>query len=279
MERFRRSWRLAQASWAVLKADRELLVFPAISFVALVAVLIAFVVPIVFVGRLVDLETGEYSPASIALAFLFYVVSYSVAFFFNTALVGAAMIRLEGGDPTVRDGLRIASSRLPQIIGYALIAATVGMILRAISERLGFVGQIIVGFLGFAWSILTFLVVPVLVVENVGPVTAIRRSGELLRKTWGEQIIGGGGIGLVFGLLALLALLIGSALAVALGTSISGILGGTIFIATLLVVGAIALTGAALGGIFTASVYRYATTGEAGAFGTDAMTAAFQRKK
>jgi hypothetical protein len=279
MERFRRSWRLAQASWAVLKADRELLVFPAISFVALVAVLIAFVVPVVFVGRLVDLETGEYSPLSIVLAFVFYVVSYSVAFFFNTALVGAAMIRLNGGDPTVRDGLRIASSHLPQIIGYALIAATVGMILRAISERLGFVGQIIVGFLGFAWSILTFLVVPVLVVENVGPVAAIRRSGELLRKTWGEQIIGGAGIGLVFGLLAFLALLVGSALAVALGTSISAVLGAAIFLATLLVVGGIALTGAALGGIFTASVYRYATTGEAGVFGTDAMTAAFQQKK
>src|SRR5829696_8028247 len=184
MERFRRSMRLAKASWAVLKADRELLVFPAISFVALVAVLLTFMVPVVFVRGLVDFETGAYSPAALVLAFLFYVVSYSVSFYFNTALVGAAMLRLDGGDPTIGDGLRIASSRLPQIIGYALIAATVGMVLRLISERLGFIGQIVIGFIGFAWTILTFLVVPVLVVEKVGPVTAIKRSGALLRKTW-----------------------------------------------------------------------------------------------
>ena len=31
------------------------------------------------------------------------------------------MIRLEGGDPTVGDGLRIASSKLGSILGYALM--------------------------------------------------------------------------------------------------------------------------------------------------------------
>jgi hypothetical protein len=278
MERFRRSWRLAKASWAVLQADRELLVFPAISFFALVAVLLTFI-PIAIVGRVVDLDTGEYSPAGMVVGFLFYLVSYTVSFYFNTALVGAAMIRLEGGDPTVRDGLRIATSRLPQIVGYALIAATVGMILRLISERVGFIGQLIIGFIGLAWTILTFLVVPVLVVEKVGPITAIKRSSALLRKTWGEQLIGGGGIGLVFGLAAFLVLLIGTALAVALGTSVDGVLGAGIFFVTIVAVGGIALIGTALGGIYTASLYRYATTGEAGAFGTDTMSAAFETKK
>ena len=137
---------------------------------------------------------------SYVLAFLFYVVSYTVIFFCNTALVGAAMIRLEGGDPTLRDGFRIAFDRLPQIIGYALIAATVGMILRWISERAGIVGQIIIGIIGFAWNIATFLVVPVLAVEKVGPIEAIKRSAGLLRRTWGEQLVGNAGIGIVFGL-------------------------------------------------------------------------------
>jgi uncharacterized protein DUF6159 len=278
MERFRRSWELAKASYAVLRADRELLVFPAISFVAFVAIAIAFVLPVLLVGGIVDLETGEYSPAGVVVAFVFYVVTYSVGFFFNTALVGAAMIRLNGGDPTVSDGIRVATSRLPQIIGYALIAATVGMILRLISERAGFIGQIVIGLLGLAWSILTFLVVPVLAVEGVGPLTAIKRSGELLRKTWGEQLIGAGGIGVVFALLAFLAILAGSAVAV-LFASVSDALAFGVIIATVVVVGAIALIGSALGGIYTASLYRYATTGDAGAFGTDAMAAAFREKK
>ena len=278
MERFRRSWRLAQASWAVLRADRELLLFPLMSFIALVAIVITFAVPIGLTVGLSERQFDENSVVGIVLGFVFYVVAYTVMFFFNTALVGAAMIRLEGGDPTVSDGLRIASSRLPAIVGYAVIAATVGMILRTIAERTGFIGAIIIGFIGLAWSVLTFLVVPVLVVEKVGPVSAVKRSGALLRKTWGEQIIGGTGIGVVFTLIALFAIIAGTVLAVAFAT-FSWQLTVLAVIATVLAVGAITLVGAALSGIYTASLYRYATTGDAGAFGTDAMTAAFKEKK
>lgn len=279
VERFRRSWALAKASWAVLRADRELVVFPLASFLALVVVTISFAVPVLIAGGgLVDLETGNVDAAGVVLGFAFYVVAYTVMFYFNTGLVGAAMIRLGGGDPTVADGLRIATSRLPAIVAYAVIAATVGMVLRFISERAGIVGQIVIGILGIAWSLLTYLVVPVLVAEGVGPIAAIKRSGSLLRSTWGEQLIGGGGIGLVFGLAVVLVLVIGLALVAALFV-VAPALGIAAIVALVLAVGAISLVGAALGGIYTASLYRYATTGEAGAFGADAMTAAFTTRK
>lgn len=276
-ERFRRSWALAKASYAVLKSDRELLVFPAISFVALCVVLLSFVLPLVTIRGLVDLDSGQVSPGGMVLTFLFYVVSYGVAFYFNTALVGAAMIRLNGGDPTIRDGLRVASARLPQIIAYAVIAATVGMILRAISERVGFIGRIIIGFIGMAWSLLTFLVVPVLAAENVGPVAAIKRSSTLLRSTWGEQLIGGGGIGAVVGLLLFAVVIIGMAASVALA-GVSGYLAVVAIVLTVLIAGAIALVGSALGGIYTAALYQYATTGKVGGFDTATLNGAFRQK-
>ena len=159
-----RSWELAKGSFRVLRSDKELLIFPLLSFVALVIVTLSFAVPFVLMGGITSAQNGQVNVTSYVLAFAFYVVSYTVTFFFQTALVGAAMIRLDGGDPTVGDGMRIALSRLPQIVGYAVIAATVGMILRWISERAGIVGSILGGVLGFAWSIATFLVVPVLVV-------------------------------------------------------------------------------------------------------------------
>jgi hypothetical protein len=277
MDRIRRSWALAKASWGVLRADRELLVFPLISFVALLVVLILFAIPLATVG-IGNLETGSLSPAGIALAFGLYVVAYAVAFFFNTALVGAAMIRLNGGDPTINDGMRIAMSRLPAIIAYALIAATVGMILRWISERAGFLGAIVAGLLGFAWSIATFLVVPVLVVEGVGPIEAVKRSGGLLRKTWGEQLLGGFGLGLVFTVIMFVVGLLGIVVIAALASISESLLVVGIF-ALILALGVVALVASALGGIYTAAVYRYATTGEAGAFGSDAMQAAFRQKQ
>src|SRR4051812_45140702 len=201
-ERFSRSWELVKVSGAVLKEDKELLVFPLISSIAMLAVVAAFAIPMLTTGAIDGLSRhgGKLSTAHYAVAFLFYVVQYFVAFFFNAALVGAAMIRLDGGTPTVSDGLRLARSKSWNILGYALIAATVGIVLRAIEERVGFIGRIVVGLIGIGWSLATFLVVPVLVARDVGPTEAIRDSASLLKKAWGENIIGQGGLGLAFAL-------------------------------------------------------------------------------
>src|SRR5690606_3590144 len=131
----------------------------------------------------------------------------------------AAMMRLDGCVPTVPDGLRIARSKWVQILGYAAIAATVGLLLRAIEERAGFVGRIVVGLIGVAWTVATFLTVPVLVARDVGPVEAVKESATLLGRTWGENLIGNGGLGLVMFLANVLVVLVFGALTVAFATN------------------------------------------------------------
>src|SRR5918992_481284 len=111
-ERFSRSWNLIKASGAVLRQDKELLLFPLFSAIATLLVAGSFIVPLVTSGAIERYEAQAYDPAVAALLFLFYLIQYFIIFFFNSALVGAAMIRLEGGDPTVADGLRIARSRI-----------------------------------------------------------------------------------------------------------------------------------------------------------------------
>ena len=118
-------------------------------------------------------------------------------------------IRLRGGDPTVGDGFRIAAQHFGTILSYALISATVGMILRWLSERGKGLGRIVSGIAGMAWNLATYLVVPVLVLEDVGPWQAIQRSAALLKKTWGEQIAGNLSVGLIFGLLTIVVILLG----------------------------------------------------------------------
>jgi hypothetical protein len=192
------------------------------------------------------------------------VVQYFVIFFCNTALVGAALIRLRGGDPTVGDGFRIASSRLGPILGYALIAATVGMVLRAISERSGLIGKLVVGLVGLAWNLATYLVVPVLVVEGVGPIEAVKRSSSYLKQTWGEQIAGNVGMGIVFGLIGFATVGVGALLFVAAATTESVVLMGLVAGLVVLALVANALVSSALSGVFAAAVYRYAAEGSAG---------------
>src|SRR5438093_1450409 len=195
MNRLATSWELVKASAAVLAADKELLIFPIVSAIGTLLVTLTFAVPTILAGVFDSASTssGDISLSGIVIAFLFYLTQYFVIFFANSALVGAALIRLRGGDPTVGDGFRIAFKHTGAICGYALISATVGMILRSISERGGFIGQIVSSLLGLAWNVATYLVVPILVAEDLGPLDAITRSTEYLKRTWGEQI--GGKVG------------------------------------------------------------------------------------
>jgi hypothetical protein len=280
-----RSWELVKASWAVLRSDKELIIFPIVSMIGLLIVSIAFLIPSIAAGLFDSMTRSgrggdEVGIAGLIVGFLFYFVTYTVTFYANTALVSAAMIRLKGGDPTLSDGFRGASAHIASILGYAAISATVGMILRAISERAGIIGQIVIGIIGIAWNLATYLVVPVLVMENVGPIEAIKRSTQLLKTTWGEQVVGNFSIGTIFGLLAVAVFfLIGGPLFVVAASSDSAalmVLVIVLVVAAMIVIGVVAST---LQGIFTAALYRYATEGTTGGFFDDALVQnAFRQK-
>ena len=273
------SWRLVKASAAVLMADKELMIFPVISAIGALIVSLTFAFPLFLSGFFESVLGGAGQIVGIVVLFIFYIVQYFVIFFCNTALVGAALIRLNGGDPTVGDGFRIALKHAPSILGYAAISATVGMILRWLSERGGWIARIVVSLIGFAWNIATYLVVPVLVVEEVGPVEAIKRSAGLLRKTWGEQLVGNFGIGTVFGLITFLMVILmipAIILAAALQNVVLIIGVIVLFVMGFILLG---LVNSALSGIYAAAVYNYAANGKTGEFfDPDIIKHAFRTK-
>ena len=275
-DKFSRSWTLVKASAGVLRSDKELLLFPVLSGLCTLLVMATFVLPI-FALRL--FEAGGNQVLGGILAFLFYFFTYSITFFFNSALVAAALIRLEGGDPTVADGLAAARSRIGPILGYAAIAATVGMLLQALKNKENnFLVRMFASGLGVAWTLATFLVVPVLVAENVGPVDALKQSVKLLKRTWGENAIGNVGVGLAFGLLMTVAILVGVALV--FGAAMVSV-ELAIVVAALAVFGVVLLgiLQSALSGVYSAALYRYATVGEAPAgFEGTAIATAFAPK-
>ena len=266
-EKFSRSWELVKASAGVLRSDKELMLFPLISGAATLVVMATFLIP-VFALRIFEQGIGV---GGAVLGFLFYFCQYSVIIFFNCALVGAAMIRLDGGDPTLRDGFDAARSRLPSILGYAAIAATVGVFLQALkSKDNNFIVRLIGSGLGAAWTLATFLVVPVLVSRDIGPIDALKESVALLKRTWGENAIGNVGIGAAFGLITFLFLLVGAGLTfVAYQASLALAIGvGVIFLLGVLLLG---IYQAALSGVYSAALYRYAVSHEAPAAFRGAM--------
>ena len=276
--RFSNSFALVKASANVLRLDKELLVFPLMSGVATILVAASFIAPIFMIGPEIFIEGEAASYTAYALGFLLYRVQYTVIFFFNAALVGAALIGLDGGGPAVSDGLAIASKRMGSIIGYAAIAATVGMVLRFVAERAGFLGKIIAGFMGLAWTLTTYLTVPILVTKDIGPIDAVKESIAIFKRTWGEQVIGNFGMGWAVTLMAISWTVLGCLL-----IFVTASMGPVMVIpaVAIMVLGYIflALFASALQGIYTAALYRYAMTGEVGYFDADIMGNAFRPKK
>ena len=259
MGRFRNSLDLAKSSWAVLRSDRELILLPLFSFIATLVVGVTFILPIISLSHTTGADGSQQSsfgPVQYILGFVGYVVLAYVTIFFNAALVHAADERMRGGDPTLGSALRGAASRAGQILPWAIVSATVSLILRSIQERGGILARIAAGFAGMAWSLVTFLVLPILVIEGLSVGAAIKRSSELFRRAWGEQVIANAGIGLV-GVVAVLAGLPILLLA-ATGIGILQVIGIAAFAVW---VGLVVCVTSALSGVFQTALYHYAANG------------------
>ncbi len=279
-DRLASSWRLVKASWGVLRSDRELVVFPIVSGIASLIAVLLFALPLWASGYFDDINDEGAGVAGYVVLFVLYLVLAIVVNFCNAALVGAALIRLRGGDPTVADGFGAARAHIVPILGYSVIGATVGVILQVIRDKSGWLGDIVAGLIGVAWGLATYLVVPVLVVEDIGPIEAVKRSGALLRRTWGEQIAGNFGIGAAIGLMTLGVVAAGAALiALAAATGLTAVIVLAVIL-TVIAVTIVAVIGSALKGIYTAALYRYAAEGDvSGGFAPDLIQNAFAPKR
>jgi hypothetical protein len=250
MKTLRNTLALARSSWAVLQADRELLVLPLLSGIASAIVAGSFLVPLVLVSG----GGEQMNAASYVLLFAMYLVLALITIFFNSALVSGAYERLQGGDPTLSSALHGATARLGSILPWAVVAATVSFVLRMVQERGGAVGRVAAGLTGVGWSLVTFLVIPVIVVEGLDVKRAIKRSSGLFKQTWGENVAAQVGFGALGFLLAIPGILVAVAGA-ALG-SVGLVIGIAVGVLWILVV---TLVMAALNGIFQTALYLYAT--------------------
>jgi len=256
------TWQLMKDSWGVLMRDKELLLFPVASGVATFLVLLTFIVP--FIGAAFwGSRAGPSDTVFYVVLFCYYVCNFFVIVYFNAALVAHVVTRLRGGEPTIGQSLGAATACIPQIAAWAIVSATVGVILRWLSDRAGFLGQIVLALVGFAWTLVTYFVVPIIVIERKSAIDAIGDSKDLLRNTWGQQIVSGLGYGLIGFLLSLPALvvLIGAIVAGASMQSFAAF--GALGAAALLYVVAVAIVMSTLRAIFGAVLFLYARTGEA----------------
>ncbi len=228
-ERLENGWKLTMSSFKILKANKQLIIFPVLSGISLVLIIGSFVVASM-ANNGWELQTIRELKGSVeyyAVIFLFYLVNYFVVVFFNMALIHCTRLYFKGEEVSVRAGLKFSMSRIGAIFSWAVFAATVGLILRAIQENSGIIGKIITGIIGIVWSVATFFVVPVIAYENLGPVGAFKRSTQIMKQKWGESIVAG----FSFGLIQFLAFLVVGIPLFLLGSSVNPFLGIALAIA------------------------------------------------
>ena len=265
MERITRGFRLARSSLEVLRADTGLLLLPLLTFVAIL------VVAGIYAGVLfaVGLLSAHTSP--IVLVPLLFLISF-VSIFGSATVVATADLYLQGRSPTLGDGIHLATSKAGKLAQWALLTTTVGLVLRVLEQRAGFIGRLVLNLVGMAWSVVTFMVVPVVLFEDESVTDSVRRSASLFRERWGEQLVGNGSIGL-----AMLALMLVAAVPCALLFAVAPVLG---VVAVVVAFGSLAVLSAALSGVFNAALYRFATTGAIGApFSADDLQGAFRARR
>lgn len=187
-------------SFAVLKENRQLILFPVLSGISMILVISSFVVAaLAAAGWDTEAfrETDPHNALNYVIVFLYYLVNYFVIVFFNTALVHCTHLYFMGEEVSIRKGLQFSVSRIGAIFAWAAFAATVGTILRLLQDNMGRIGKIIIGLIGIVWSIATFFVVPIIAYEKLGPLAAFKRSAGLMKEKWGESLSARFSFGLV----------------------------------------------------------------------------------
>jgi hypothetical protein len=273
MKRFRRCWALTKKSWALLNSHRDLVRFPLFGGISTIILGLIFLGPGAYF-----LDQHNYGPGVPLVVLGIYVLSV-VGIYFSVGLAACADKIFRGEAATYGDGIAVANARFSIICGWAALSTAIALISIALENQGGALGEIVGRLIGAAWSLITFISVPVIAIEGTGPVATLKRSASLFRERWGQQITGNiaiGGIVFLLGFLPGIALIV---VGVVIWPSV-GVAGGALVVIGALVIGVAMLVSKALSGIFGVALYRYATDGDViGGFTQDDLESAVRQKR
>ncbi len=273
MSRIRRGWGLTKKSWTLLNEHRELIRFPLYGAVATVPLAILFFGPGLYL-----LDKDSLAGAIPLLVIGVYVLSV-VGFYFSVGLAAAANMIFDGRPATVADGLAVSRANFSQICGWAALSTAISVLMGVLENQGGIAGNVAARLVGMAWSLVTFLAVPVIAIEGTGPLQTLKRSASIFRQRWGQQITGNIAIGAAVFLIGVLPAIVLIVAGVALWSSAS-FLGALLVVIGALVLAIAMLVSRALSGVFGVALYRYALDGQAvGGFTQDELESAVRVKK
>lgn len=278
--RLRASFLLFKETFRFLRADAEMMAVPIIAILFemfLFGVLGIFLFTTGFFTLLVQSEGAPKAPVAYIALFLCYIVSAFVIAWMQAVITHIVYVRAHGSNATLGEGIKVAFNNWSALLLWSVITSTVGILLRAIADRSRIVGRIVVALIGTAWSVLTYFVVPSIIIGKRPAFDAIRDSGTIFKRTWGETLVTNISFSLVLtlGFFAYLIALFG------IGFIMGWSIGVVITLCVLFVFGItiLSLLGSTLGSILRTLLYLYASEGKVPEnFNPELLEKMFKRK-
>ena len=310
MGKFKTSFELFKRSLGVIKKNKKLLLFPVIESVFIIIIGIFFISPVFLWDSGYSVSDSQHWQALsehvvkifaenqasktmtgvitnekwYAWCILIYLASMFVTTFFSVAFYNEIINGLNDRGVSILRGIKIALSKLRLILIWSLFAGVVGVIIRTLEERLGFVGRLVMGLIGFAWSVASIFVIPVIIreKESSNPLKLLKISALTLKKTWGEAVIGYVGISGVFLIVFLISfpLLIGVCFIIGATLPTQGVLIALLICMYILFLFALGYLSSIANHVYRGALYVYASEGVIpGSFDEELMSKAWKVKK
>jgi Family of unknown function (DUF6159) len=257
--RLRASMLLFKECFRFMSHDKEMLMIPIIAFVIQLFLLGASAIVLYSLGFFAVLqdEGAKLTPEEYVFVFVWYVIGAFMVAWTQAAIAHIVYTRAHGGDATLGQGIGRATRLWPALLLWSVITSTVGIILRSIAERSGILGKVVIALLGATWAVLTYFVVPSMVIGRRSSIAAIKDSALVFKRTWGETFV----TNISFSLVVVLAFLGYVVVLVGIGFLAGWSVGIGIVLILLLTLGVLVLSlvSATLSSILRTLLYIYAS--------------------
>ncbi len=272
--RFRRGVRLVGIGFTMARDEPGLMGVPVVAFVVQLIVIGAGALLVIpglrsggnsVNGGTTQLAAGQWLVIVVAGVLVMFVSVVS-----HATIIARVMARFHGQRISNAQAARATLTKSPQLLAWAFINYVVISMLRTIGNR-GILGAVVGWLFRAGWMLASFFVVPVILFEDRGALSAIKRSVGLCRQRWGENVIGNSALAII----GTVAIFVDLAVAVLLGMAFAP-LGAVVGVLGLV---ALALVVTVASAAFNAALYWYAVTGQApGQYSVGDLQSAYRQK-
>lgn len=195
MAYLKRSWAVFFSCLRLFSLNKRLIFFPLFSILVeifLFMLVFGAMLVIHFHAHLSQLWHLEESPP-IRWIYIIYLLIYYCLFHFVSLLINCGLLnyqwhRFQGKPISIMYALGLSIRHSILIVEWMLVFSCINIFMAIFEKPGNWLGKLSVQYFGLSCWLSVSLIFPMIIFENLRPLSALRSSAHLIKKTWGERI-------------------------------------------------------------------------------------------